>query len=172
MNWTKWSAIAEILSSIAILITLIFLALQMQQNTQTTQAMLRQSAMESDINYLYKTMDNPGLFAFTIDFESAGSEEQNSQYLQLFAQMTIFFRIRENDYMQYRQGFIDEATWNRGLNAMREPMAFSIYRNYWKNYGSYVFNPDFVSEVNQLMENTAVAPEGYNIETIFETQSD
>ena len=33
LDWTKWSAIAEIFSSVAILVTLIYLAIQTQQNT-------------------------------------------------------------------------------------------------------------------------------------------
>ena len=38
MNWTKWSSIAEIVSSIAILMTLIYLTLEIRQNTDAIQA--------------------------------------------------------------------------------------------------------------------------------------
>jgi hypothetical protein len=54
MNWTKLSAIAEIMSSVAILLTLVYLALQNQQiafqtrqNTQALEASSRQGALDS-----------------------------------------------------------------------------------------------------------------------------
>ena len=57
MNWTKASAMAEILSSIAILVTLIYLAIEIQQNTDATQAEIRQSTLESDQQHLQLFID-------------------------------------------------------------------------------------------------------------------
>ena len=48
MNWTKASAIAETLSSVAILITLVYLVVEIQQNAEATQAETRQAILDSD----------------------------------------------------------------------------------------------------------------------------
>ncbi len=52
MNWTKLSAISEILSSVAILVTLIYLAIQTQQNADATQADTRQAILAADQQFL------------------------------------------------------------------------------------------------------------------------
>ena len=56
VDWTKWSAVAEIVSSIAILVTLGYLAIQTSQNTQ---ACIRQSMLTDEREMLFKQMDYP-----------------------------------------------------------------------------------------------------------------
>ena len=41
MDWVKWSAISEILSSVSILVTLFFLTMQFGLNTKATHATTR-----------------------------------------------------------------------------------------------------------------------------------
>ena len=66
-SWKNRSAIAELVSSIAILATLAYLAIQTQQNTQALQASVRQSMLTEDRELLYKQMDYPFMDWTTID---------------------------------------------------------------------------------------------------------
>ena len=50
MNWTKASAVGEILSSIAILATLVYLGLEIQQNADATEAETRQAMLASEFS--------------------------------------------------------------------------------------------------------------------------
>lgn len=59
MNLTKLSAVTEIVSSIAIVITLIYLTVQTQQNTEALHANSRQATIAADIEFLTTLMDNP-----------------------------------------------------------------------------------------------------------------
>ncbi len=61
MNWTKASAVAEILSSVAILITLVYLVVEIQQNAEATQADTRQAVLASDQQFLELLIDSPEL---------------------------------------------------------------------------------------------------------------
>ena len=49
INWSKWSAIAEIISSVAILVTLIYLSIQTHQNLVATQTNTRQTMISNDV---------------------------------------------------------------------------------------------------------------------------
>jgi hypothetical protein len=55
------TAITGITSSIAILVTLVFLVVQMQQNTEAIQASSRQAIVAEDVQYLYRLSDNTDL---------------------------------------------------------------------------------------------------------------
>jgi len=51
MNTSRLADISEIMSSIAIVITLIFLTVQMHQNTRAIEATARQGASDSDAQH-------------------------------------------------------------------------------------------------------------------------
>jgi len=59
MNWSKASAAAEILSSVAILATLVYLAIEIQQSAEATQANTRQAMLASDQQFLELLVDSP-----------------------------------------------------------------------------------------------------------------
>jgi hypothetical protein len=61
MNWAKLSGIAEILSSIAVLVTLVYLTIQIRQNTEALQANSRDAALENSTNALYLQVNEPEL---------------------------------------------------------------------------------------------------------------
>ncbi len=62
MNWTKASAVAEILSSVAILITLLYLVIEIGQNTEALQATSRDASLEGDIQRLFQAVNTPEIW--------------------------------------------------------------------------------------------------------------
>lgn len=67
LNWSKWASIAEILSSIVILVTLFYLAIQTQQNTNAINSQSRQSLAESAVFEQTIWMQYPQLSSFIVD---------------------------------------------------------------------------------------------------------
>ena len=61
MNWEALSAIGEIVGAGAVLITLIYLAVQMRQNTASVQASIRQAILQEDQALVYRMFDDPGV---------------------------------------------------------------------------------------------------------------
>ena len=61
INWTKWSSISEIISSVAIIITLVYLSIQTEQNTDATSASATQSILASGQEFLQLVVDDPEL---------------------------------------------------------------------------------------------------------------
>ncbi len=106
MNWTKASAVAEILSSVAILITLVYLVVEIQQNSRATQADTRQEILASDQQFLENYIDSPELMALQYQAELSDDERIRLSYL-----MITFVRMRENNWLQYENGTLDDATW-------------------------------------------------------------
>lgn len=141
IDWTKWSAIAEIISSAAILITLLYLAIQTQQNTDAIQASVRQAMLAEDRESLYKLIEYPLLNKRT----NLTEEEQ----IQITANMVAFIRMRENHWLQYQNGVLDEATWL----SYREPLLSVVFhsvigRNVWSTQSASILDPSFVDSIN------------------------
>ena len=143
IDWTRWSAIAEILSAVAIVVTLGYLAIQTQQNTAAVQASVRQSMLEADRESLYMQVQNPFLF------RRSGLDED--EQLQLIAFMTAFIRTRENFWIQYRNGVLDQDTWESYRGALVNVIFSSEFgRRVWEQQtgSELVFDRGFVDSIN------------------------
>ena len=149
MNWTKASSIAEILSSVAILITLVYLVVEIQQNAEATQAETRQAVLDSDQQYLEFYVDSPELMVF--QYQSDLSDEQR---IRLSFSLVTFIRMRENNWLQYENGTLDDVTWQTYRLSIISQLSAPQSRAWWRNFGvERVFDPQFISLVNELLAN-------------------
>ena len=89
IDWTKWSAIAEILSAIAIVATLLYLAVQTQQTNRGLLANSRAITMTADVSFLMDAQE------FLTAMEVPREELSPSQWERLVRQTIAFMRIRE-----------------------------------------------------------------------------
>ena len=153
MNWTKLSAMAEILSSVAILVTLVYLAIQTQQSADAIQANTRQAILDADQQFLIKVMEYPEIY--TSQFKPALPDEEK---VRLGAYLILFVRMRENNWLQYRNGVLDEVTWDSYRSSIVQVLSDSTSRGWWQNYaiGRRAFDSEFVSLVNELLADTPV----------------
>jgi len=110
IDWTKWSAIAEILGAIAVVTTLLYLSLQTkyqatqtEQNTAALLASVRQDMFTNDQAIFFNRMN-----MYTCTRDPISFEWSAPICGQIDAR--AFFRSRENNWLQYRDGVIDEAT--------------------------------------------------------------
>ena len=151
MNTSKLADVSEIVSSIAVVITLVFLTLQMQQNTQAIQASTRQAALEADTNVLIELMNHPA-----IALNRSKPELTDEEIEQLITHLVIVFRLRENDFAQFQNGVMDKVTWERYLSSISSFLRYERVRNWWQNIGTVGYSPDFVKLINNMLVETPV----------------
>ena len=154
MNTSNLADISDIIGSIAIVITLAFLVLQMRENTRAIKASTRQSARDADSQALVSAIDNPGaILAWT------KQEMTDEEAVQHTFWLTLFFRNRENDWFQYQHGVMDEDTWERYKSSITVTFLSERNRNWWINLGTAVFNPSYVEQVNEILAKTPIHKE-------------
>ena len=153
MNWEMYSAIAEILGSAAVLVTLIYLTIQTRQNTASTQANTRQAILNADQQFLIKLIENPQIYLNR--FKEGLTDEDK---VQMGAYMVMFVRMRENNWLQYRNGVLDDVTWKSYRSSIAQVFSDKTSRNWWRQYtvGRQTFDSEFVSMVNELLAATPV----------------
>ncbi len=146
MKLKKWALIAEIVGAIAIVVSLLFVGLQIQQSTEETalntkaiQASVRQSILHEDIQGLYLYLDHPFLN------KRIGIEPE--EVVQIKAQILAFIRMREILWLQYRDGLLDEETWF----SYRQPLTNVVFQS---QFGRYVwsvsgFSPAFRAYIDE-----------------------
>ncbi len=108
LNWQKWSAIAEILSSVAVLVTLVFLVLEIRQSSDAVRANTYQgmAAMTLEFNGLF--LANPEVSEFIVRTASEDYELEAHEAVRLRAFISAQYRYIDNTFFQYKIGTISE----------------------------------------------------------------
>jgi hypothetical protein len=145
-DWTKCSAVAEIVGAIAIVITLLYLATQTKQNTAAIAASVRQEMFANDQAILSKEME----------FRSCQVEASNtwSSPECLEVNFLIFLRSRENNWLQYRDGVIDEVTYETYNKVLSRMLSDPQVAEIWPRL-SRELSDAFVEYANQLRAEVA-----------------
>ena len=111
MNWDATSAIAELLGSLAVIVTLIYLAVQLRQQNSATKAQIEQQRADSvtQLAAVLGITENRILYtkvALDKSLTPANLSEEENLHLRL-----ILSPIRanlENAYLQFQSGYISE----------------------------------------------------------------
>ncbi len=107
----EYALIAEIISGIAIIISLIFVGIQIQRNTKATQASTFQAIADLDINLLLSFGNSRELAqlisTFREDPDSLTEKEQNHGFYLFGAEV----RHVENLFLQYENKMLSEKHW-------------------------------------------------------------
>lgn len=157
IDWSKWSAIAEIAAAVAVVITLVYLARQTryvgeqtEQNTAAVRASVRQAMFANDQAL---ALDHIGITRESCKFDPAAITQQGVGYGPCGSWLLVLFRSRENNWFQYRDGVIDETTYSSYENALRAVFVFNAYNGTaWWPVLSGQLSSEFVAYVNKRRE--------------------
>lgn len=164
MNWNAISAISEVIGAIAVVVSLIYLALQIRQNTKAvrgttinslTQHMRDELRWSSDMAPAWKkVMETPD----ELNFEESW---------QLSEWVTAAFNSRQNEWLQYQQGLIGKEIWEAQANVIQIIMGIDWTQKWWRDYGSKNLLPSFVAEVERVAAIEQRDPAGELSELLY-----
>ena len=150
MKLEKISAAAELVSSIAIVMTLGYLAIQTRQNTTAIQATVRQSMLADDLEIIRQQIDYPN----ATPARFGGSDLSDQDLIELNSTLLALVRVRENQWLQHQNGVIDERTWLTYRTALTAVFSTEFTRSWFRNRAERgEFDADFVDMVNELFSN-------------------
>jgi len=152
---SKLADISEIVSSIAIVVTLIYLTVEVQQNTNALLAQSRETVLATAQQALGYQIDNPEIALSIIKREPLTPEEM----IRLNAWYVGIMRTREYIWAQYQSGIIDEPQWQTELAVLQVLLQPVRTRNWWNKLGRPVFGPEFVAFVDQQVADVPTSDE-------------
>ena len=98
---------AQVVASVAVLATLVYLSIQTRQTNLMMQAETRQNLLENDVRSLLDFKDATGVMQKLWNDEKLTYEEQ----FRFSITWLVDMRNREFEYFQYKAGILDEETW-------------------------------------------------------------
>ncbi len=116
MNMTDVATWGQLISSAAVLVTLVYLSIQTKQTVTLLQSESRQTLLDGDLHVLRGYCDYPGILVnqVALSHEEISLEEKARLHVFFIA----FMRTREHHWFQYRNGVLDEASWTAYRSAI------------------------------------------------------
>ncbi len=156
MRLDQIANIAEISAAALIIVSLIYVGIQIHQNTRA----VRGSTLQMNTDFwgaLFLRLAEPEM----AQGYAAGLEGQPdirpAHFTQFFFICRAMFLGFENQYYQFRQGILDRATYLGYERSMQtQLLLFPGFRVWWQQSHA-VFSPAFVARVDSMIERTPEA---------------
>ena len=109
----NWALVAEVVSGIAVIVTLAILVFEMRNNTSATQAQTYQLLMQEMNNYR-RLFTQPDLAAVVLKYRHHGWENLDPvEQRQFYSTATIRWGFYESAYYANKRGVLGEPEWQR-----------------------------------------------------------
>jgi hypothetical protein len=148
MNWDAIGAVSQALGSVAVIVSLGYLAQQIRQNTFTVRYSTNQAFVQTAQHELHWAQEMASTWTKTINSPEALTEEE---VLSMSAWLRSFLLSRQNEFLQAQKGLLDESLWVASQEAIR--LAFSPWaKNWWATNRGPWLTPPFIGEIERLVQ--------------------
>ena len=149
MTLEQFAYLAEIIGVIIVVVTLLYLSVQVRQGANLMRSESRQALVNNTREQLLAYLDNVDLFD-----KMAGEEKLSpADQLRFSAVWLMNMRNREHEWFQYKDGILDEPTWLSYREIIRLTLSSKRHRTWW-NKMKVVFDSEFVEIVDRFIGDT------------------
>ena len=164
MNLQVFVAVAEIVSALAVVLTLVLLIVSIRQNTKSQKALVVDSLAAAITSINVPAMESPALGSAlskaTADWSSASREERIIAHYFLFS----LFKLLENAWYQQKAGILDQAQWLGWETILRKYYHADGVRRVWWPGRKDAYSPEF----QKFLSGTKPADELGSLNELFD----
>lgn len=149
-----------LVANIGVIAGIVFLAIQIRQNTDALQAQTRSSITDNAVTYLGWVATNPQLADIRARVVNGGGESLSDAEKMQFGNFVVAeMRIWENTFYQHERGLFTEPEYlarrNTWISRLTEGPASAFYRDYWATRADR-FSPTFRQEIDKILSDERV----------------
>ncbi len=152
--------VGEFIGAIVIVITLMYLALQIRQNTNALHAQSRLALVSAAQAELFAGMQHPSIVLIQVK-----SKLTSEEHVRLSYWLTALMRVREFAWLQYRHGVVDEIQWRTESLVIQTLLSRRNTRTWWASVGRRMFPTEFVDFVDDLIRDQPPTDESHWIQS-------
>lgn len=152
MNWEATSAIAEVIGVIALVVSLVYLSVQIRQNTKMAKAATRQAIAEST-EKLGDDLINNGDMAEIFVKHMSGGELSPVENLRLQARCYRDMQHWENIHYQFNEGLVSRDQWLGFRKNLVTLLAIDAYQEYWEHEANH-YSDAFQEEIASILDQS------------------
>ena len=158
MNWDVAAALGEIAGAIGVIISLVYLAAQIRQNSKWVEASVAETTAGRSINLTSMVASDPELSHIVRVGLSEQANELDPDEKHRFALVLVTsFRGHEVSYASFRSGLLGKSSYDALVTNMSMWMDSPLFEDLW-NSSNAIFEPEFADMVSQLKKERKKIP--------------
>ena len=145
--------LAEISAAALLIVSLIYVGLQVRQNTVATKSQTIGSAQQMAQTELlwFGSKEFAQLFQKSINAPETLTEDDIHQ---LHAWNVVFLLGRSHDYQLHKLGTLSEERWKINEPAVKSVLSSKWHRNWLKTGGRFVFEGEFLDWIESVLDGS------------------
>jgi hypothetical protein len=148
MNWDAIGAIGEIVGASAVVVSLIYLAIQIKNQNAESRAATVQQVLESNAVAISQLQD-PDLAEIWIAGVEGFDSLSDVQRLRFVIYLTSALRSWENAYFQWRNGRLEDDTWHTLIAVIKDVKSTTAFSKFFEMRRHH-FRPEFAAYLDEL----------------------
>ncbi len=157
MTLEEFNYIAEIIGSIAVIASLIYVALQVRQNTAATQAATGQAYVDSMNEYVGLINASSNLADILHRGANGISNIKGGEIIQFGAFLDQCFITFEAFYFQWKAGVLDSRLWSIYRHSIADLLVQPGQQQWWETRRHW-YDKEFQEYINEVMESGEAKP--------------
>ena len=158
MKLSDWANIAEIIGGIAIIASLIFVGLEIQENSLAVKSATFQSITELDMNWLENLVEDPSLAIAWNKMLIDHSQLEDIEWARIDWVITMLLRNFENMNEQYQAGILPQSRWDSTRNIIDYIFTTGgVYCWYRESDNAKLFTGEFGEVMKTAYDNSPLA---------------
>lgn len=150
MNWNAIAAIAELVAALGVIVTLIYLAAQVRDNTKVASAQSRHALSDFALRLSIFRAENADRLA---KLENCGDLTASDRLFQTWSHMQLLLHA-ETYFHHYELGLMPDSHWRGYARYISQYMQSAGFKEVWSEVG-HGFSEDFAGWVDkQLADHT------------------
>ena len=152
MTLSDLASIGSLVSGVAVLISLIYLALQVRQAEKNQRALMNQGTA-ARVSEALLALAQPQFAGLSSRAQSGDTDFSAQEINQLRMILRVSLLSLQDALVQHRAGLVDHITFQNSTGAVRSILALPAYRAIWvRNRSSYA--PEMAAFVDDLIAKT------------------
>ena len=152
MDWNAVGALGEVVGALAVVLTLIYLSVQVRQNSAAIRSATRAdiARTQAEANWrISESAELARLFSTYFHGQELAQEEMGTWRCNQF--MMGFLRTLENQYFAYLEGNFPESVWEGYRNNIRANVSQHFFGEFWDDR-RHLFSREFSTLVDVMRE--------------------
>ena len=142
------NAIGELVSAIAVVISLVYVGIQVKQNTKAVRNSTLQNIAETQLNVHALLAANGDLAEIVFNAATGAGSDQGVDKFRFTSWMHMAMRSFENAYYQHKEGALNERNWQALCRQYGPILHAGFNKTYWNERG-FMFGDDFMEFINK-----------------------
>jgi hypothetical protein len=147
MNIETLGNLGDFIGGLAVIVSVLYLAIQIRQNSRLLKATALSAVTDSYLSFNILLGGDPKasrVFQVGLEDFSSLSEEEQRQFLNL---LRLAFASYQHVHQQYERGLLDDQTWEQFRNFATSLLVLPHIGAWWKERKA-VFTPKFVEALD------------------------